>query len=84
MIEKVARATYNKWNEQLINCCEPTFDDLPEDHKQRLYECSKAAIQALREPDEDILFKIQYNASCGKHSANEAWNAALDQIINPD
>ena len=52
-IEAAAKAAYKNWTEP-VQCCEPTWDELPESHKQRLYDCQKAALTAAAEVVEKL------------------------------
>jgi hypothetical protein len=51
MLETMARATYAKWIED-VRDLEPSWDDLPDSHRDRLIDASRAALQSIREPSE--------------------------------
>jgi len=59
MIERVARATYESFFENLIGDLEPTWDELPEDAKDRLRHSIKCGIKAMREPTEEMKIAIE-------------------------
>lgn len=48
MLEKMARATYAKWIED-VRDLEPAWDALPESHRARMIDASRAALEAIRE-----------------------------------
>lgn len=70
MLEKVANAICERRNANDWPCNGLDFDT----------EMAKTAINALREPTQDILKEMAYNSGAG---FNKMWDAALDQIINP-
>lgn len=50
IIERAARAAYEKFNEGLIPSLEPAWCNLSPDFRDRLVEAHRAAIEAIREP----------------------------------
>lgn len=43
--EAAARAAYEEYNSGLIGCCEPAWEELPVEHRERLIRATWAAIQ---------------------------------------
>jgi len=52
MLEKMARATYDKWIED-VRDLEPAWGDLPESHRARLIESTRAALMTVRDATND-------------------------------
>lgn len=84
MVEKVARATYSKFMEG-VEGLEPSWDELPEYHQWRLKEATKAAIEAMREPTEEMMkagvnqdstIDSEAHAPCVRH-----WEAMIDAAL---
>lgn len=48
LIEKMARATYEKWIEN-VQCCEPSWDEVCDSHKLRLISATKAGFSAFQD-----------------------------------
>jgi len=44
MVRVAAEAAYNKFNENLIGCCEPAWDGLSDDVKLRMQDSVRAAL----------------------------------------
>lgn len=78
MIEKVARATYNKFMEG-VEDLEPSWDELPEDHQFRLKEAAKAAIEAMREPTEEMIEPFKSTAS--NEYILRCWSDMIDAAL---
>lgn len=53
MLERMARAQYDAWIADVQELEEP-WDVLPQSHRERLTDSLRAALQALREPDEGM------------------------------
>lgn len=47
MLEQVAKAAYEKFNENLIGCCEPSWEELSKDFKDRMIDAQRAAITII-------------------------------------
>lgn len=82
MIERVAKATYENYFENLIGELEPSWEELPEDAKDRLRYSIKCGIKAMREPTED-----QYNALCATDKmwkeldSKTVWQTYIDAVL---
>lgn len=74
--ERITEAIYNKYFENLIGCCEPTFNKLEESHKNRLIESTEAGIEALKDAFKYIPEPI------GNQKDNDEWNRLLEILIN--
>ncbi len=55
LVERATVASYERYFEGLIGCCEPSWDQLPQEHRDRLMDAQRAAISAMREPTEAML-----------------------------
>lgn len=81
-LELAAEVAYNKFNENLIGCCEPTWQETDESFKLRMIESLAAALTFLKEPNE-----IQYDALCatGKMwkelSSKEVWVIYIGALL---
>jgi hypothetical protein len=76
MIEKVARASYEKRIEP-VRDLEPAWDLLPADHQDRLKESARAAIEVMREPTKEII-----NATgLWSGAATSFWTAMIDAAL---
>lgn len=84
MIDKVAKACYDKYNENLIPELEGLWEDLPEDYKFRLKEGIIAAIKAMREPTEKMKYHSNYNVDefISYDDADKIYTAYIDAILN--
>jgi len=82
-LERIAEQVYNKWNENLIGCCEPTWAETDESFKLRFVESIVEMLKAIREPNQ-----FQYDALCatGKMwkelSGYEVWTTYIDALVN--
>lgn len=82
-LELAAETAYNKFNENLIGCCEPTWQETDESFKLRMVESIQAALKYLREPNQ-----IQYDAltNTGKSwkelRSYEVWTIYIDALVN--
>jgi hypothetical protein len=81
-IELAAKAAYEKFNENLIGCCEPTWEETDESFKLRMVESLVAALLFLREPVE-----IQYDALCAteklwrEQNSYGVWTTYIDALV---
>lgn len=48
LVEMAARTAYDAYYESLIGCCEPSWDELPESHRERMRQCQKAVLALFR------------------------------------
>ena len=48
VLRELARAAYEEWVSG-VECCEPSFEELPEDHIERLERSLQAAFKRLAE-----------------------------------
>ena len=78
-IEKMAKATYVKWIED-VQDLEPPWDDLPESHRDRLIGATRAALQAIREPDTKMLRAMDAESYPDSGSYTR-WQAAITAIL---
>lgn len=82
-LELAAEVAYTKFNENLIGCCEPTWQETDESFKLRMVESLEAALKFLREPNQ-----AQYNALCatGKSWRDQTsygvWTTYIDALVN--
>lgn len=82
-LEQAAEAAYNKFNDNLIGCCEPTWQETDESFKLRMVESIQAALMQLREPN-----KAQYNALVKTNkmwkelSSHDVWTIYIDTLVN--
>ena len=81
IIEKGAKAAYEKYNEGLIGCCEPSWDELPEDFKDRLRETTKAFIAAIREPTNEMVEAAFGKSDLEPHPFRTVWYDMIDVIL---
>lgn len=79
-LEKAARATYAKWIED-VRDLEPEWDALPESHRARLIDATRAALLAIREPSEAILRAADPGTSDEDVPIDYAWPLAIDAIL---
>lgn len=81
MLEKMARATYAKWIEDVCDL-EPEWDALPESHRARLIGASRAALQAIRDADPKIIeagcLSAQDGVGCTPWDNARAWEDGTD------
>lgn len=82
-LELAAEAAYNKFNENLIGCCEPTWQETDESFKLRMVESLAEALKFLRQPNQ-----IQYDAliNTGRAwkelSSYQVWTTYIDALVN--
>ena len=82
MLEKMARATYDKWNED-VRSLEPSWNDLPESHRARLIDASRAALLAIREPCPAIVAEVTASGWLeGDLRYDGVWQTTIDSILN--
>lgn len=81
MIERCAKAAYEKFNENLIGCCEESWDKLEESFKLRMIEAQVAAIKSMREPTEKMNIIVGPDMPAGG-SVIEVWQSVIDSILN--
>ena len=77
-IEKMAKATYVKWVED-VQDLEPPWDDLPESHRDRLIDATRAALQAIREVPESISSVAKYDEY---DWAGRNFTAMIDAVLS--
>lgn len=82
MVEKVAEAIYNKYMENLIGCCEPAWNELQPDHKERLIESARAGIEALRVPT-DKMMQISNLPTSGFFN-KDIWGRMIDEALKDE
>lgn len=81
-LELAAKAAYEKFNENLIGCCEPTWEETDESFKLRMVESLAAALLFLREPN-----AIQYDALCAtgkswrEQTSHGVWTTYIDALV---
>jgi hypothetical protein len=81
-LELAAKAAYEKFNENLIGCCEPSWEETDESFKLRMVESLAAALTFLREPSQ-----IQHDAlsATGKMWKNQTsygvWTTYIDALV---
>lgn len=82
-LELAAEAAYNKFNENLIGCCEPTWQETDKSFKLRMIESLVAALTFLREPSPE-----QYHALCATNkiwnelNSYQVWTIYIDALVN--
>lgn len=54
MVERVARATYEKYMEG-VEDLEPKWDEMEESHRHRMIDAARAGMEAMREPTEAMI-----------------------------
>ena len=97
MVERVTRAAYEWYLEGLIGCCEPTWDMLPQSHRDNLMGAQRAAITAMREPTLDMRHAGQiyfvnrlikrfpktggWDVKSGGYAMRNAWQAMIDAAL---
>lgn len=81
-LELAAKAAYEKFNENLIGCCEPSWEETDESFKLRMVESLAAALLFLREPS-----SIQYDALCAtgkswkEQTSYGVWTIYIDALV---
>ena len=82
MLEKAARASYDKWIEDVCDL-EPEWDTLPESHRARLIDATRAALQAIREPSEAMIDAgYERDVLLCRSDALQVWNAMIGAIMS--
>lgn len=80
MLEKIARAAYEDWIAE-VQDLEEAWGDLPQSHKDRLMRSQRAALLAMREPDDRAL-DLGSDALMADHATlRDAWPAMIDAIL---
>lgn len=87
MLEKMARSTYAKWIED-VRDLEPAWDDLPESHRARLIDATRAALMAIQEASQGMVRAAYETASPGfcdepgdPLDPADVWDAMIDAIL---
>jgi hypothetical protein len=81
-LEQAAKAAYEKFNENLIGCCEPSWEETDESFKLRMVESLAAALIFLREPNH-----AQYDALCAtgkswkEQNSYGVWTTYIDALV---
>lgn len=85
MLERMARATYAKWIED-VQDLESSWSDLPESHRARLIEATRAALQAIREPSENVREVGIAARRADPHNVNphHVWAPMIDAILSEE
>ena len=89
MLEKAARASYDKWIEDVCDL-EPEWDTLPESHRARLIDATRAALQAIREPSYAIVdvgtgcigWRPEFPTATAHAQMRDAFNEMIDAILS--
>lgn len=81
-LELAAEAAYNKFNENLIGCCEPTWKETDESFKLRMIESLVAALLYLREPSDKQYYSLCDTGKMWKELNSYAvWTIYIDALI---
>ena len=80
MIEKMAQAAYEKFNENQIGCCEPPWDELPPGFKERMVDAQRAAIEAMREPSLTMI-EAAWVAGVDDENVSGVWEGMVDAAL---
>lgn len=80
-IERITRAAYEKFNENLIGCCEPPWDELPQSFKDRMMDAQRASVAAMREPSSEMLAVDVPDMPAGG-GALDVWHPMIDAALN--
>lgn len=82
MIERVARAAYEKFIED-VRDLEPKWDDLPQSHRDRMITSQRAAIEVMREPTPSMLQAGVWADSEDGASDNpqNIWQGMIDKAL---
>lgn len=82
-LELAAKAAYEKFNENLIGCCEDSWEATDESFKLRMIESVAAALQYLREPADVMTTAL---SNCGimykDNSSYGIWTTYIDAILS--
>jgi hypothetical protein len=86
MVERVARAAYEKFNENQLGDLEPTWDNLEASLKDRMIDALRAAIGAMRTPTEEMLSvgsdtETASGCEIGYGAVGAAWQAMIDEAL---
>lgn len=63
MVEKMARGAYEKFIET-VRDLEPSWDGLPQSHRDRMIDSQRAAIEVLREPTDAMIVAASGTGLC--------------------
>lgn len=77
MVEKAAKAAYERFIEP-VRDLEPTWDQLPQSHRDRLIDSQRAAIEAMRQPN--LAMVIAAENYIGRHAYAAMISAALSEV----
>jgi len=77
MVEKVARAAYEKFIEA-VRDLEPSWEGLPQSHRDRLIDSQRSAIEVMREPTDIMCRAPQENRTTG---ARRSYQAMIDAAL---
>jgi hydrogenase maturation factor len=86
--ERMAKAAYEKFNENLIGDLEPYWLDLDQSFKERLIEAQRAAIRAIRDPTEAMVAAPEMNdwvwwtdVDVKPEEIAAAWRSMIDEAL---
>lgn len=81
-LELAAKAAYEKFNENLIGCCEPTWEETDESFKLRMVESLAAALIFLRELNEVQTNALERTGVMYKdNSSYGIWTTYIDALV---
>lgn len=80
-LEKAARAAYEKWIED-VRDLEPSWDELPQSHRDRLIACQRAVISSIEVDDAKAMTALDTYWDVDTESGLPSMRAALKAFLH--
>lgn len=81
MIERVAKAIHTAMDEPMPRFVQQKWEDLTDLAREAMLQRARAAIEAMREPDDDML-TAGFDAGDFECPLTPIWQAMIDKALN--